>query len=70
MAAFYYLQSPDHKGIFTVHTEDCRIILPVHGRTYIGTFENCQEAIKSVTLLFPYRIFNGCVECCPECLYW
>ncbi|MBU6081393.1 hypothetical protein [Allobacillus halotolerans] len=70
MSAYYYLEEPHPTGIFTIHTDDCAIVSPTDSKVFIGKFDDCQLAIKKVTLEHPYRIFDGCSYCCPSCQNW
>jgi hypothetical protein len=64
---YYFNDHIDEHGYHEVHTEDCEYLPNAANRTYIGRFENCQEAIKAAKEKYPSKYFDGCFFCCRSC---
>ncbi len=62
----YYISTyhdPD-KG-HEIHKEDCRYMPDIKNRMYLGSFYNCQQAVRLAKLTFPNS--EGCKFCMSGC---
>lgn len=67
MEHYYFNINVDEHGRHEVHTESCQYLEPLGNRTYIGYFDNCQEAIRTAKAEHPWQEFDGCYWCSYEC---
>ena len=65
MALYYVSTKPQANGDHDVHKSAC-ILMPANEDTqYVGTFDNCFDAVRKAKQFFPKA--NGCYICSNEC---
>ncbi|MDD3681154.1 MULTISPECIES: hypothetical protein [unclassified Mesotoga] len=52
-------------GDYEVHTGDCVELARVESKTYLGYYDNCQDAIRKASDIYP-NVY-GCKYCSPGC---
>lgn len=62
---YYVNDNTKRDGEHEVHTEHCRYLPAPQNRTYLGTYETCDEAL--VKARQRYRKSNGCFHCANAC---
>ncbi|MDF0535993.1 hypothetical protein KDN34_08725 [Shewanella yunxiaonensis] len=67
MQEFYFVHTKtDAQGDYEVHTENCNKLPTEENREYLGTFDNCADAVREAKHL-GYAAANGCYFCCTSC---
>ncbi|WP_298737815.1 hypothetical protein [uncultured Chitinophaga sp.] len=62
---YYVNDNPQFNGDHEVHAATCEYLPVIYKCTYLGEFENCQEAINEAKKR--YRKANGCFDCSRPC---
>lgn len=70
MIPYYCGVKANQKGIFKVHAEGCSYLQTKEKYIFLGQFNDCHQALKSAKLKHPYRMFDGCRHCTPDCQEW
>jgi hypothetical protein len=65
MANYYVNQNAQSNGDHEVHRDPCSWMPDVANRTYLGSFDNCQDAVRAAKA--HYTQVNGCKHCSPAC---
>lgn len=65
MAIYYVNQNAQTGGEHEVHKSDCSYLPKEENRTYLGTFDNCKDAVKEAKKY--YSNVDGCYYCCNDC---
>lgn len=63
MKHYYFNNYVGAHGRHEIHAEDCPFLPYLYGRTYIGDFSNCNDALQRAKALHPEKSF----VCCPLC---
>jgi len=66
MDHYYVNNNPQAAGEHEVHKENCKFLPSFENRTYLGFFNNCDEAVKKSKLHY-FKNSDGCYFCCREC---
>ena len=65
MTLYYVSINPQSNGDYEVHKSTC-ILMPAKEKAqYVGTFDNCFDAVLEAKQFFPQA--NGCYICSNEC---
>lgn len=65
MAHHYYVNdNTQPNGDHEVHKDGCSWLNLAHSKSYLGSFDRCEQAVAART---KYRQCNGCATCSPEC---
>ena len=67
MAIYYVNKNPQSQssGEHEVHKEGCTFMPSEENRMYLGSFDNCQDAVQEAKK--HYQIVDGCYYCSREC---
>ena len=65
MKRYYLNMNPQPNSDHEVHKEGCRFLPEEHNQIFLGTFNNCSEALKEA--MKTYLLSDGCKFCIPEC---
>jgi hypothetical protein len=65
MKDYYVNKNQQDNGDHEVHQSDCRYMPNVENCIYLGTFNNCHDAVRAAKK--KYSTANGCFWCCREC---
>ena len=65
MAEYYVNRNAQDKGDHEVHKSDCEYLPIEENRQYLGSFSNCQDAVREAKK--HYAQSNGCYYCSYEC---
>ena len=65
MDKYYVHKKQDDKGDHEVHKSGCPWIDIVENFIYLGSFNNCHEAVQAAKRY--YSKVNGCYHCSREC---
>lgn len=65
MASYYVNKKAQTNGDHEVHTGDCEWLPSKENRLYLGSFNNCADAVKEAKKY--YKQSNGCYYCSREC---
>lgn len=65
MANYYVNKNAQSNGDHEVHKSECSFLPEVENRIYLGSFNNCKEAVKEAKK--HYTQVNGCYYCSREC---
>lgn len=66
MSKYYYVNRKEqNNGDHEVHSQDCRYLLEISNRIYLGYHENCKTAVAEAKK--HYNQVNGCIYCSPQC---
>lgn len=65
MAKYYVNKQAQPTGEHEVHKEDCTYLPTEENRLYLGSFDNCHDAIKKAKEY--YDNVDGCYYCSEEC---
>ena len=65
MSRYYVNDNAQSNGDHEVHTTGCSYLPALANRTYLGDFDNCQEAVEEARIYFEQ--VNGCYFCSYEC---
>jgi len=64
MALYYVSTNPQVNGDHDVHKATCILMPNSENSQYLGSFENCFDAVLEAKKYFPNA--NGCYICSPE----
>ena len=65
MPSYYVNKNAQDNGDHEVHKSDCSWLPDVENRILLGTFNNCQAAVRKAKEY--YSQSNGCYYCSNEC---
>ena len=65
MAKYYVHTGTDAQGNHEVHEESCTHLPKPENRIYLGTFNNCKDAVQEAKKY--YANVDGCWHCSREC---
>jgi hypothetical protein len=65
MAMYYVNKNAQSNGDHEVHKTGCSYMPQEENRIYLGTFENCRQAVKEAGRY--YTQVNGCYYCSNPC---
>ena len=65
MANYYVNMNPQPSGDHEVHKEGCSFMPAEENRKYLGSFDNCHDAVQEAKKYYPTT--DGCYYCSPEC---
>jgi hypothetical protein len=65
MKNYYVNNLPQRNGDHEVHLEHCSFLPLSQNRTYLGSFSNCNDAVKEAKK--HYKQVDGCYYCSKEC---
>jgi len=65
MAEYCVNRKAQDNGDHEVHTLDCEYLPVAVNRQYLGSFSNCQDAVREAKKY--YAQSNGCYFCSFEC---
>jgi hypothetical protein len=65
MKKYYVHKKQDDKGDHEVHESGCPWLVNMENFIYLGSFNNCHEAVQAAKKYFPQ--VNGCKHCSEEC---
>ena len=65
MDHYYVNDTAQSTGEHEVHTQDCKRCPGESNRTYLGSFSNCQEAVRKAKEY--YFNVDGCYHCSKPC---
>ena len=65
MATYYVNKDAQKNGDHEVHTSTCSFVPSVSNRLYLGTFDNCRDAVKEAKKT--YSNVDGCYYCSKDC---
>ena len=65
MPQYYVNKQAQSNGDHEVHKSDCSYLPNEGNRQYLGSFENCQDAVKEAKKY--YSQSNGCYYCSYAC---
>lgn len=69
MYKYYYVNKDttgNPKYNHEVHTEECAIKLKISNKEYLGSYDNCNDAVRKAKDL-GYSNVDGCIHCCYAC---
>lgn len=67
MTLYYFHKNKDSKGNHEVHTSNCSYLPTNENREYIGSYNNCSDAINAAKHSHPQKSFDGCYWCSRTC---
>ena len=67
MKHYYFNKIADKKGFHEIHTGDCQYLPKEPNRTYLNVVSSCEEALRSASLRYAPKRFDGCKFCCKNC---
>lgn len=62
---YYVNDNAQANGDHEVHNASCKYLPSANNRTYLGSFDNCADAVKEAKK--HYTKVNGCYTCSREC---
>lgn len=65
MAYYYVNQNAQSNGDHEVHRDPCSWMPDAANRTYLGSFDNCRDAVRAAKS--HYTQVNGCIHCSSAC---
>jgi hypothetical protein len=65
MARFYVNKNAQENGDHEVHKSDCSFLPSEENRLFLGSFDNCTDAVNEAKKTDPKS--NGCYFCSKEC---
>lgn len=65
MTNYYVNTRAQYNGDHEVHTDSCDRLPDIENRKFLGTFFNCQDAVREAKKT--YSNADGCHYCCKEC---
>ena len=65
MSEYYVNKQAQPTGEHEVHKSDCEFLPSEENQLYLGSFNNCQEAIEEAKK--HYSNVDGCYYCSREC---
>lgn len=65
MALYYVNNNAQPNGDHEVHTGSCSFLPDKENRIYLGTFDNCYDAVKAAREQYPQS--DGCYYCAKAC---
>lgn len=65
MALYYVNKIAQPTGEHEVHTSLCPYLPSEQNRKYLGSFDNCAEAVREARKY--YSNVDGCYYCCRPC---
>ncbi len=65
MAMYYVNKQAQSNGDHEVHKRDCSYLPAEENRIYLGSFDNCHDAVREAKK--HYTQVNGCYWCSKEC---
>ena len=65
MNKYYVHKKQDDKGDHEVHKSGCPWMVNVENFIYLGSFEDCKEAVQAAKKY--YLKVNGCKHCSIKC---
>lgn len=65
MALYYVNDNAQSNGDHEVHKDSCSFLPTSANRTYLGSFTNCQDAVREAKK--HYSKVNGCYYCSSSC---
>lgn len=65
MSLYYVNKNIQSTGEHEVHKSECIYLPDIQNRIYLGTFDNCKEAVKKAKGY--YSNVDGCYYCSNEC---
>ena len=66
MADYYVSKNAQANGDHEVHKDSCGWLPLPANRTYLGSFNNCQDAVTEAKKTYP-KTANGCIHCSSAC---
>jgi hypothetical protein len=65
MVLYYVNKKAQANGYHEVHESGCSFMPTEENRKYLGSFNNCFDAIREAKKIYPQS--NGCHFCSKEC---
>lgn len=65
LAMYYVNKQAQSNGDHEVHKSDCSYLPSEENRLYLGSFDNCHDAVREAKK--HYTQVNGCYWCSKEC---
>lgn len=65
MALYYVNKKAQTNGDHEVHTYNCTFLPNEENRIYLGSFDNCNDAVNAAKKY--YSQVNGCYWCSRDC---
>ena len=65
MNDYYVHKEQDKQGDHEVHISGCSWMVNVENFIYLGSFDDCVEAVKAAKK--HYSKVNGCIHCSKKC---
>lgn len=65
MALYYVNKKAQANGDHEVHKSGCSFMPIEENRKYLGSFNNCFDAVREAKQFYPQS--NGCYYCSKEC---
>ena len=65
MANYYVNKNAQSNGDHEVHKSGCSWLPKPENRIYLGSFDNCKDAVKEAKK--QYSQVNGCYYCSNDC---
>lgn len=65
MAYYYVNKNAQTSGEHEVHKSGCSFIPTESNRQYLGSFDNCSDAVQEAKKY--YSAVDGCYYCCSAC---
>lgn len=69
MQDYYLNMNKQPSGQYELHKDGCIFLKMTNETKYIGSFQNCYQAIISARQQYPDKAYaiDGCYYCCREC---
>lgn len=65
MTSYYVNKNAQSTGEHEVHTSSCYYLPSESNRIYLGSFDNCSDAVREAKKYFSN--VDGCRYCCSPC---
>lgn len=65
MALYYVNKNAQSNGDHEVHKSGCNFMPAEENKKYLGSFENCRDAVLEAKKTYPQS--NGCFYCSNAC---
>lgn len=62
---YYVNDNQQNTGEHEVHNENCTYLSQIVSKTYLGYFDNCDDAVTKAKQ--HYSDVDGCFHCCEPC---
>lgn len=62
---YYVNRNAQANGDHEVHREDCQFLPALENRLFLGSFNNCRDAVQAARSYFVQ--VNGCYFCASAC---